>query len=156
MFDLALEEGVVAENVVRRVNHRGQPGSTLCGGQPQRSRRSGRWPTSTAWRLTLCGLRRSEVLGLRWSDLDLDGAKVKVGQARVALTPTQSVIDEVKSGDDGAAWRDVPVAVIQPGTVAALRALRVHQAEERLAAGWADTDSGLVVVDELGDPLRPE
>jgi Phage integrase family. len=40
--------------------------------------------------------------------------------------------------------------------VKALRALRAHQAAERLAAGSAYADSGRVVVDELGGPIWPE
>jgi integrase len=41
--------------------------------------------------------------------------------------------------------------------VTALRALRTRQTSERLAAGPAyDGESGLVVVDELGRPWRPE
>jgi integrase len=38
----------------------------------------------------------------------------------------------------------------------ALRALKVVQAAEKLAAGEAYVDSGYVVVDELGEPVHPE
>ena len=37
----------------------------------------------TAWRLSLYGLRRGEVLGLRWSDIDLRAGTLTVNQARV-------------------------------------------------------------------------
>ena len=43
-----------------------------------------------------------------------------------------------------------------PGTVAALRTLSARQAADRLRAGTAYTDSGLVVLDALGQPVRPE
>ena len=36
-----------------------------------------------AWRLSLYGLRRGEVLGLMWQDVDLDRGEVEVRQARV-------------------------------------------------------------------------
>src|SRR5262245_36392342 len=36
-----------------------------------------------AWRLLLYGLRRGEVLGLRWSDIDLRASTLTVNQARV-------------------------------------------------------------------------
>ena len=36
-----------------------------------------------AWRLSLYGLRRGEVLGLRWSDVDLRASTLTVNQARV-------------------------------------------------------------------------
>ena len=45
---------------------------------------------------------------------------------------------------------------MHPGTVAALRALSARQAADRLRAGAAYRDSGLVVVDALGVPVRPE
>ena len=35
-----------------------------------------------AWRLSLYGLRRGEVLGLRWSDIDLRAGTLTVNQAR--------------------------------------------------------------------------
>jgi integrase len=38
-----------------------------------------------AWRLSLYGLRRGEVLGLRWSDIDLRTKTLTVNQARVLV-----------------------------------------------------------------------
>ena len=38
-----------------------------------------------AWRLSLYGLRRGEVLGLRWSDIDLKAKTLTVNQARVLV-----------------------------------------------------------------------
>lgn len=46
--------------------------------------------------------------------------------------------------------------MIHPGTVDRLRSLRARQAGARLAAGPAYVDSGFVVVDELGKPIRSE
>ena len=40
--------------------------------------------------------------------------------------------------------------------IAALRSLRAHQAEERLAFGSAWQDTGLVAVNVEGRPIRPE
>ena len=40
--------------------------------------------------------------------------------------------------------------------VGALRTLSVRQASERAVAGAAYEDNGLVVIDELGRPVRPE
>ena len=39
-------------------------------------------PWAGAWRLTLSGLRRSEVMGLRWSDVDWDAGTVTIRQSR--------------------------------------------------------------------------
>jgi integrase len=38
-----------------------------------------------AWRLSLYGLRRGKVLGLRWSDIDLHARMLTVNQARVLV-----------------------------------------------------------------------
>lgn len=38
-----------------------------------------------AWRLSLYGLRRSEVLDLRWSDIDLTARTLTVNQVRVLV-----------------------------------------------------------------------
>ena len=62
-------------------------------------------------------------------------------------------VDEPKSAQRR---RTVPVEQIHPGTVALLKRMRAQQAEEHFAAGSAWTDSGLVAVDALGVPLRPE
>ena len=61
--------------------------------------------------------------------------------------------DEPKSA---ASARTVLVETMQPGTLAALRALKAHQAAQRLAAGPAFVDSGLVVADALGAGIHPE
>lgn len=49
-----------------------------------------------AWRLSLYGLRRGEVLGLRWSDIDLEAKTLTVNQARV-LVEYKVRIEEPKS-----------------------------------------------------------
>lgn len=49
-----------------------------------------------AWRLSLYGLRRGEVLGLRWSDINLKAKTLTVRQARV-LVDYKILIEEPKS-----------------------------------------------------------
>jgi integrase len=77
-----------------------------------------------------CGLRRGKILGLRWSDIDLD--------ARV-LTVTGNVTrssDGLKRGKPKTrrGVRQVPLTLFE---VDALKAQRKAQAAERLAAGAA-------------------
>lgn len=91
-----------------------------------------------------CGLRRSELAGLAWADLDLDRRRVHVRQAQVDDT-----LDSTKSGDSD---RQVP---IDPGTVEVLKVWRKAQLAECLAWGPAWTDSGRVFTREDGTPLRP-
>jgi integrase len=91
--------------------------------------------------LTLAGLRRSEVLGLRWSDVDFASGKITIAQGRM-IAGRGTVTGGPKSRRAG---RALPMP---SDVIAALRAFKACQAEERLALdrGWADT--GLVA----GDP----
>jgi integrase len=110
-------------------------------------------PLAAAWRLSLAGLRRSEVLGLRWSSVDYEAGTVEVKRGRVALRRGQTAADDAKSR---ASKRTVPVEAMHPGTMSLLRALSAAQAADRLAAGAAYEATGLVVVDALGAPVSPD
>jgi integrase len=108
---------------------------------------------AAVWRLTLCGLRRSEVMRMTWDCVDLERGEVRVEHGRVLLDGNRTTVDEPKSK---AAQRSVPVEDIQSGTVALLRSLRARQAADRLAQGFGYQETGLVLVDPLGKPVRPE
>jgi integrase len=112
-----------------------------------------------AWRLSLYGLRRGEVLGLRWSDIDLRASTLTVNQARV-LVEYRVRIEEPKSRNGK---RTLP---LDGELVAALATLRKRQLDESAAAGAAYR-SGLagldwyrggeyVITDEAGTPVHPE
>lgn len=109
---------------------------------------------AVAWRLSLSGLRRSEVLVLSWDSVDLDAGTVAVRAGRVRVDGRKAdVVDDPKSR---ASWRTVPVEAIHPGTTALMRTLRARQASDRLVAGSAHAGTALVVVDALGVPVWPE
>ena len=90
------------------------------------------------------GMRRSELVGLAWADLDLDRRRVHIRQAQV-----DDALDSTKSDDS-----DRQIA-IDEGTVAVLRGWRKAQLADRVAWGPAWTDSGRVFTREDGTPLRP-
>lgn len=101
------------------------------------------------WLLSCYGMRRSEVLGLRWSAVDLDTGTLSVRRGRVAVG-NDAVEGAPKSKRSR---RDLPL----PGDlVTALRALRQRQRAEALALGVLWTEDRLVAVREDGEPLRPE
>jgi integrase len=101
------------------------------------------------WRLVLStGMRRGELCGLRWQDVDLDAGTVTVASTRVVARLVVTGPPKTTSGER--------VVALDADTVRALRSWRGRQASERLAAGEAWHDSGLVFVDELGRPPHPE
>lgn len=104
------------------------------------------------WRVALSGLRRSEVLGLRWDCVDLEAGTVRVERGRVRLDASHTTTDDPKTS---ASRRVVPVEALHPGSAALLRTLKARQAADRLAAGRAYADSGYVLVDALGEPVAP-
>ena len=110
-------------------------------------------PWAACWRLAASGLRRSEVCGMRWQDLDLDAGSASVRQGRVAFGNKSESVDAPKSK---ASARVVPIEAMHGGTTVLLRSLKAQQAADRLRAGEAWQESGLVLVDVLGQPVRPE
>lgn len=104
---------------------------------------------SPLWRLVLAtGLRRGELLGLRWVDVDLGAGTLEVVETRTVAGG--EIIGPPKTTSGARKIR------LDSGTVAVLKAWRSRLAAERLAAGEAWTDSGRVFVDELGVPPHPE
>jgi integrase len=103
------------------------------------------------WYLALSGLRRGEIAGLRWSDIDFDAATVTVARNRVELGggPTIVVENEPKTL---ASRRTLP---LDEGLLAVLRRASTRYAQERLALGAAHADSGYVAVNEAGQPYTP-
>jgi integrase len=80
------------------------------------------------WTLALYGLRRGEIAGLRWTNVDLNGKTVRIAGNRVAVGA------EIMSGTpkSKASSRTLPMP---EEVVDVLRAARKRQAEERLAFG---------------------
>lgn len=96
-------------------------------------------------RLTLCGMRRSEVLAVDWQAVDLDAGTVEVRASRTKTgTGTATAIGPVKVANSR---RVVEVEQIHPGTVRALRALWLAQGRPA---------EGLVVRDSVGQPVHPD
>lgn len=95
------------------------------------------------------GMRRGEVLGLRWSDVGLDAARVSVRQTLVSV----AYETRFSTPKTPRSRRSISLDVT---TVAALRAHRKRQLEERMAWGPAYLHSGLVVTREDGTLVHPD
>jgi len=105
---------------------------------------------SGVWHLlATTGLRRGEVLGLRWDDVDFDNQTITVSRTRVKIGAT--VIDETPKSR--ASHRTIS---IDPQTVQALRIQKARQAQEKLVTGgaWADAH-GYIVTNTNGTLLDP-
>ena len=94
------------------------------------------------------GMRRGELVGLRWSDIDLDAGVVSVRRNRVIV---DGAVADVTPKSKKARTVD-----LDPSTVKMLRSHRAAQLQERLAWGEAWTDSGYVFTREDGTPLHPD
>jgi integrase len=101
-----------------------------------------------AWHLAaLTGMRRAEVLGLRWRDLDMDAGRVSVRQALVSVG-YEIVISTPKTHQARTIDLDL-------GTVERVRRHRERQLQERSKWGGDYQDNDLVFCREDGSPLHP-
>ena len=101
-----------------------------------------------AWELALSGLRRGEIAGLRWEDVDLDAKALAVVNNRVAAG-SKTVENNPKSETSR---RTLP---LPNRLVSVLKAARKRQAAERLALGGAGGPWAYVVCNEAGQPYSP-
>lgn len=104
---------------------------------------------SPLWELTVnTGMRRGELLGLRWEDLDFDAATLTIRRALVVVG-YEVMVRPTKT--------DRPrVIALDAGMAAILRDWRRIQLEERLAWGPAYQDSGYLFTKEDGTSLHPD
>lgn len=151
-LDMALRHGLVARNVTDHVD------------KPKVSRQEMRvWEPSQVrtflevvqgerlaalYRLALAtGLRQGELLGLCWRNVDLDDGILQV------QTNLQKIKDQGHQLRNPKTHRSRRKIRLTSSDVAALRAHRVHQLEERVALGPSWQEQDLVFPDEAGRPL---
>ena len=104
------------------------------------------------------GMRRGEVLGVRWSALDWDAGTLQVthGVQRIKSRErqpghrTQLIVGELKTP------RSRRLLALTPEILARLRQHHTWQAERKMAAGPVWRDHGLIFASETGAPLDPE
>lgn len=160
VFDEAIEEGYATRNPAKRVKPRGKSA------KPRRAMSAAEYarikvtiegdPLEAVWLFTLAGLRRSEVLGLQWSHIDLDAKRARIECGRVEIgRKGRDLIggDEttlVGNPKTSSGFRTLPLPVAM---VEALRRLRAYQMR---TLGLAHVRTGFLAVDAVGRKLRPE
>ena len=98
----------------------------------------------------LSGLRRAELLGLRWQDVDFSTGALRIVQSWNYVPAVGTYVSTPKTEDSARCLR------VSTAALTILRTYRAWQDERRAAAGdaWQDTD-GRVFTNELGRPLFP-
>jgi integrase len=102
------------------------------------------WPVLIAF---ATGMRRGEVLALRWKNLDLDRKKLRVIQS---LEQTKNGLRFKDTKTSKVRAIDLPAYAVEE-----LRRLKRQQAEELLALGIRQTGDTLVCCRADGEPLQP-
>lgn len=95
------------------------------------------------------GLREGELLGLRWSDLDLSAGSLHVMRVLQYISGQGLTLREPKTS------RSRRRVALSPETVSVLTEHRRRQLERRLALGSAYDDQGLVFAGPTGKPIPP-
>lgn len=149
---LAEREGIVRRNVCAATEPpraRAKPGQTWTGAQAQqflaKAKDDTYWPL---WLLALkTGLRRGELLGVRWKDLDLDTGMLRVQQTVQVLAGAPCI--QPPKTDAGRR-----VVKLSADVIDALRTYRTEWVKRQLAAS-AWTEGDLVFCTAEGKPLNP-
>lgn len=154
----AVDEGLIARSPAARV---GLPRTVA---KPVREKEAEMWTAdevdrflestanhrwAVAFRVSvLYGLRRSEMLALKWKNLDVDAGTLKIDESVVA-TRTGAAWSNAKNERSR---RTIP---IDEDTMRAFVRRRAEQAAERLAAGEEWEDNDLIVATRVGRLVFP-
>ncbi|MGV9615616.1 site-specific integrase [Nocardia xishanensis] len=101
------------------------------------------------WFLALCGLRRAELGGLRWSGIDFERKTmdVQIGRASAGGTAVE---------DDPKTESSIRTLPMDSEMVEVLRRARCRQLADRLQLGEAYRDGDYVACNEDGTPYHPD
>lgn len=109
------------------------------------------------WTSAFTGMRRSELLGLKWNDLDEQAATLSINRGRVDIayqvveTPDITPQIGASRGKTRSARRRID---LDPTTIEVLTAWRTWQSTERSAAGLEATE--WMFTDQHGGPIHPQ
>lgn len=95
------------------------------------------------------GMRKGEILGLRWQDIDLEGKTISVRQT-VTWTPSVGIIFQDTKTDSSQRRIAISNMLVQD-----LRQRKKQVAEQKLSAGGGYVHHDLVCSYENGEPIKP-
>jgi len=95
------------------------------------------------------GMRRGEVLGLQWKDVDLDRARLSV-RHQIVNVDYEMIVEDLKTN---AGRRTID---LDPRTVAMLHSWRKAQLEEQMACGLRAAEDALVFAKVDGTATHPD
>jgi integrase len=154
VLDYGIERRELARNVAAAMKKVARPHQEMSTYTPDEIRRvlraADKDRNGHLWYLALSGLRRGEIAGLKWSDIDLAAGTIVVARNRV-----QAGAGNVVEGDPKtlSSRRTLP---LDEGLVGVLKRASARYAQERLALGAARADRGYVAVNEAGEPYTPD
>jgi integrase len=97
-----------------------------------------------------CGLRRGEIMGLEWSDIDFDSSLLHVRRAS-QYVPGKGLITKLPKNETSKRVVAVPAEV-----VSILKKHKANQAEQRLKVGDLWQDSNRLFTTWDGRPMHPD
>ncbi len=95
------------------------------------------------------GLRRGEILGLTWKDIDLDSGAVSINKS-VSYLPEKGIITKSTKTKGS-----VRIVTLPENVMELLRQYKREQSEDRLKLGNLWHDAGLVFTQWDGKPMHP-
>jgi integrase len=155
-FEMAVDDGKLPRNPCRKVRVSGgakAPRATWNEDQVKRFITAvSADRLASVWLLSLLGLRRGEVCGLRWADISFTDATLSIRTTHV--TVGGEVIEKGPKSRRG--YRTLPMFKAVSGALLALYETQVAEKDAAGAAYAGDVDDGFVCCDELGQPVHPE
>ena len=106
-----------------------------------------------AWHLALAGLRRGEISGLEWSDVELDD---DADSGTLTIAHNRVSVGGQVHDTDPKTERSARTLPLTPSLAKALKRVKAGQAAERLRLGPDYGRGKHVVVDETGEPYHPD
>ncbi|MBN6187620.1 site-specific integrase [Aneurinibacillus sp. BA2021] len=95
------------------------------------------------------GMRRGEIFGLRWKDIDLESKKISINQTLSWVSGQGLIFQEAKTK------RSHRSISISDSVVQELKNHKLQQRKEKLQIGESYRDQDLVVASAYGNPMSP-